>query len=145
MFLRSMIDATKPVRLAADNAIGCSTVYRYLDEALAVVAAQAPDLHAALVAAEDAGYGYVMIDGTLTATNRSRTIGPTQRGKPGGHPPCAGGWLGKHGHHGGNVQVVTAPNGWPIWTSPAHPGREHDATYARALRNLLDELETWSN
>ena len=63
MFLRWMIDAAKPVRLAADNAIGGSTAYRYLDEALSVVADQAPDLHQALLSAKDAGYGYVMIDG----------------------------------------------------------------------------------
>jgi DDE superfamily endonuclease len=44
-------------------------------------------------------------------------------------------WSGKHKHHGGNVQVVSAPDGWPLWmplwTSEVCPGREHDITAAR--------------
>ena len=41
-------------------------------------------------------------------------------------------WSGKHKHHGGNVQVVSAPDGWPLWTSGVRPGREHDMSAARA-------------
>ena len=41
-------------------------------------------------------------------------------------------WSGKHAAHGGNVQVIAAPDGWPIWTSPVRPGREHDTTALRA-------------
>ncbi|MFG1866642.1 hypothetical protein [Micromonospora arborensis] len=26
-------------------------------------------------------------------------------------------WSGKHKHHGGNIQVVAVPDGWPLWTS----------------------------
>lgn len=40
-------------------------------------------------------------------------------------------WSGKHDNHGGNVQVITAPDGWPLWTSPVRPGREHDTTAVR--------------
>ena len=53
-----------------------------------------------------AGYSHVHLDGTLIRTDRSRAIGPT-----------AGvdlWWSGKHHHHGGNVQVITAPDGWPL-------------------------------
>jgi len=37
----------------------------------------------------------------------------------------------KHANHGGNVQVVSVPDGWPIWTSEVRPGREHDTTAVR--------------
>jgi hypothetical protein len=37
-------------------------------------------------------------------------------------------WSGKHKHHGGNIQVISVPDGWPLWTSPVRPGREHDMT-----------------
>jgi hypothetical protein len=30
-------------------------------------------------------------------------------------------WSGKHAAHGGNVQVIAAPDGWPIWTSGCGP------------------------
>ena len=135
MFLRWMLDATKPARLAADNAIGCSTSHRYVDEALAVVAAQAPQLRTALEQAREAGYRHVAIDGTLIAADRSRAIGPTA----GVDLWCSG----KHHHHGGNVQVITAPDGFPIYTSPVRPGREHDTAAARAHPGLLDELTAW--
>ena len=95
MFLRWMIDATKVERLAGDNAIGRSTAHRYLNEATGVLAAQAPDLHAALRDAKAAGHRHVMIDGTLIATDRSRAIGPTKG--------VDLWWSGKHHHHGGNV------------------------------------------
>ncbi|KJK34614.1 transposase [Streptomyces variegatus] len=48
-------------------------------------------------------------------------------------------WSGKHKHHGGNVQVISAPDGWPIWVSPVRPGREHDTTCART-HGLVDAL-----
>ncbi len=35
-------------------------------------------------------------------------------------------WSGKHASHGGNVQVIAAPDGWPLRTSPVRPDREHD-------------------
>jgi len=42
--------------------------------------------------------------------------------------------------HGGNVQVITAPDGWPIWTSDVRPGREHDTTATRAHTEILPAL-----
>ena len=51
---------------------------------------------------------------------------------------------GKHHHHG-DVQVMTAPDGWPLWTSPVRPGREHDVTCARAHPDLLPALDTWTD
>jgi len=52
-------------------------------------------------------------------------------------------WSGKHRHHGGNIQAVCAPDGWPLWTSDVRPGREHDTTAARADPELLIELADW--
>jgi DDE superfamily endonuclease len=40
-------------------------------------------------------------------------------------------WSGKHRHHGGNIQVVSTPDGLPLWTSGVRPGREHDMRAAR--------------
>jgi hypothetical protein len=40
----------------------------------------------------------------------------------------------KHRRHGVNVQVVTDPDGWLLWFSPALPGRAHDLTAARIHR-----------
>ncbi|MDQ1049276.1 hypothetical protein QFZ76_007512 [Streptomyces sp. V4I2] len=37
------------------------------------------------------------------------------------------------------MQVIAAPDGWPIWVSPVRPGREHDTTCARA-HGLVDAL-----
>lgn len=48
-------------------------------------------------------------------------------------------WSGKHHHHGGNIQVISAPDGWPLWTSDVRPGREHDTTCLRH-HNVLAEL-----
>ena len=60
------------------------------------------------------------------------------------HPgPTAGvdlWWSGKHDNHGGNVQVVTVPDGWPIWTSDVRPGREHDTTAIRTQPENLPAL-----
>jgi hypothetical protein len=54
-------------------------------------------------------------------------------------------WSGKHQHHGGNVQVISTPDGRPIRVSPVRPGRERDTTCARhhglieALNRLADQ------
>jgi DDE superfamily endonuclease len=46
----------------------------------------------------------------------------------------------KHHNHGGNVQVLTVPDGWPIWTSGVRPGREHDTTAVRTHTEILPAL-----
>lgn len=132
LIIRWFVDGTRVLQLAHDNAISTSTSYDYLHEGIDVLAAQAPSLHGALLAAKVAGYGHITIDGTLIATDRVSAPGPT-----------AGvdlWWSGKHEHHGGNIQVITAPDGWPIWTSPVRPGREHDTTAARAHTQILPAL-----
>jgi hypothetical protein len=135
LVLRWFLDDTRMSALARDNAVSSSTAYDYRDEAIAVLAAQRPSLHGALLAAKTAGHTHVIVDGTLIHTDRIATPGPT-----------AGvdlWWSGKHKHHGGNIQVVSAPDGWPLWTSPVRPGREHDTTAARADPDLLALVAAW--
>jgi hypothetical protein len=46
--LRWFRDRTSPQALARDHQIGRATAYRYVDEVIDVLAAEAPDLHEAL-------------------------------------------------------------------------------------------------
>jgi len=45
---------------------------------------------------------------------------------------------GKAHTHGGNIQAVLAPDGFPLWVSPVEPGSVHDITAAR--RHALPAL-----
>lgn len=131
-FLRWLLDGTRVSQLVRDNNISTSTGYERLHETTAVLAAQAPGLHSALLAAKAAGYDYVLLDGTLIETDRIATPGPT--------PGVDLWWSAKYKNHGGNIQVVCAPDGWPLWTSPVRPGREHDTTCLRTHPGMLDTL-----
>jgi len=135
LVLRWLFDDTRMAQLARDNGIGVSTAYDYRDEAITVLTARKPSLHGALLAAKAAGHTHVIVDGTLISTDRNSTPGPT-RG-------VDLWWSGKHRHHGGNIQVVSAPDGWPLWTSQVRPGREHDTTAARADPDLLTQIAAW--
>lgn len=135
LVLRWFLDDTRMSQLARDNAISASTAYEYRDEAITVLAARRPGLHGALLAAKVAGLTHVILDGTLIPTDRSCRPGPT--------PGVDLWWSGKHKHHGGNVQVLSAPDGWPLWTSDVRPGREHDTTAARADPVLLQRITEW--
>ncbi|MEV0811530.1 transposase family protein [Micromonospora sp. NPDC050200] len=132
LVLRWLLDGARMTQLTRDNAISRTTGYDYLHEGIAVLAAKAPSLHGALLAAKAAGYDYVLLDGTLIETDRVSTPGPTEG--------VDLWWSKKHANHGGNIQVVTAPDGWPLWTSPVRPGREHDTTCLRTHPDLLDTL-----
>jgi len=135
LVIRWFIDGTRLRQLAGDNQVGKTTAYDYLHEGIAVLAAQAPGLQGALLAAKLAGHPHVIIDGTLIETDRCRTPGPT--------PGVDLWWSGKHDNHGGNVQVLTAPDGWPLWTSEVRPGREHDTTCLRAHTEVLPLITAW--
>ncbi|GAA1740370.1 hypothetical protein GCM10009809_39870 [Isoptericola hypogeus] len=128
--LRWYVDGTRVKQLARDARIGLSTAYRYIDGALGVLAKAMPSLAGALLAAKIAGHDRVMIDGTLIPTDRLKVPGPTKG--------VDLWWSGKHKKHGGNVQVVTAADGWPIWVSPVCAGRTHDTTAARTHEGLLN-------
>jgi hypothetical protein len=136
LVLRWFLDNTRLVQLAGDNAIGKSTAYDYLHEGIDVLAAQRPDLHTALQAAKQAGHSHINLDGTLIYTDRISIPGPT--------PGVDLWWSGKHSHHGGNIQVLSTPDGWPLWTSEVRPGREHDVTCLRTHEGLLDAIREWT-
>ncbi|GAA3784803.1 hypothetical protein GCM10022403_019400 [Streptomyces coacervatus] len=111
-----------PTAHACPNSPG-TTGYRSLHEGLTLLADQAPDLSTALERAAAAGYSHLNLDGTVIRTDRVAAPCPNKADL------C---WSGKHKHHRGNVQVISTPDGWPIWVSPVRPGREHDTTCARA-------------
>ena len=85
-----------------------------LNETLEVLASWAPGLHEALVGLGEGDF--VIVDGTLIPTDRIRAD----------EPYCSQ----KHKKHGMNIQVVTTPDGTPLWFSRATPGRPHDLTAA---------------
>jgi hypothetical protein len=144
LVLRWFVDGTRLAQLAADNRIGSSTAYRYLHEGIDVLAAAAPGLRGALLAARAAGHAHVTVDGTLVRTDRCRAPGPTARTDRSGRRVDLW-WSGKHAAHGGNVQVIAAPDGWPIWTSGVRPGREHDTTALRTHPEVLALLGEWND
>ncbi len=110
--------------LAADAELSIATAYRYLHEALDVIAIHAPDLSDVLARARRGGQPFVCLDGTLVPTDRMAT-----RAEGGRHL-----WYsGKHHAFGGTVQVLCDPGGFPLWISDVRPGSTHDLTAAREL------------
>jgi hypothetical protein len=105
--------------LAGGFAVGTTTVYRYVREALDLLAVRAPTLQQAIEVAR--GKAYVVLDGTLLRIDRVGMIGGRDR-------PF---YSGKHKCHGVNVQVIADPAGRLIWASPALPGARHDMGAAR--------------
>jgi hypothetical protein len=136
LVLRWFLDATRVAQLAYDNAIALSTAYARLHEGVDVLAALAPDAHEALLAAKAAGATHVNLDGTLIHTDRVAARGPNGADLW---------WSGKHKHHGGNIQVLSNPEGFPGWVSEVRPGREHDTTCAKAAAGLLPALELFDD
>jgi hypothetical protein len=113
--------------LACGFAIGTSTVYRYLREALELLAAMAPTLAEAIDVAR--GKAFVILDGTLLRIDRVGMTGGRDR-------PY---YSGKHKVHGLNVQVLADPAGRLIWISPPLPGARHDMGAARE-HGIIDAL-----
>jgi DDE superfamily endonuclease len=144
LVLRWFVDGTRLAQLAADNRIGRSTAYRYLHESIDALAAAAPGLRGALLAARAAGHPHVTVDGTLLRTDRCHVPGPTARTDRSGRQVDLW-WSGKHAAHGGNIQVIAAPDGWPIWTSGGRPGREHDTTALCTHAEALPLLTEWTD
>jgi hypothetical protein len=56
--------------IAAGFGVSTATAWRYVNETVALLAARAPKLRRALRDAKDAGYAYVVIDGTLIPVYR---------------------------------------------------------------------------
>lgn len=105
--------------------IGIATVYRYIREAIEVLAVRAPTLATAMETARTKAF--VILDGTLLPIDRIAADTPY--------------YSGKHKRHGMNVQVLTDPFGRLLWASPALPGATHDLTAARS-HGIVDALAT---
>jgi DDE superfamily endonuclease/Helix-turn-helix of DDE superfamily endonuclease len=103
--------------LAAGCGIGTATAWRYVTETVGLLAARSPKLRRALARAQEAGHGYVIIDGTLIPIDRVAADRPF--------------YSGKHRKHGMNLQVIASPDGEIVWVSGPLPGAVHDLTAAR--------------
>jgi transposase len=102
-------------RLAAGFGIGVATVYRYVREALDLLATLAPTLdHVVYRASRQL---WVILDGTLIPIDRVADDRPY--------------YAGKHKRHGVNVQILADTRGRLLWASPALPGATHDVAAAR--------------
>jgi hypothetical protein len=124
--LRWFRDKTAITSLARDHGISRATGYRYVDEVIAVLAAEAPELPDALARAMADGVAFVILDGKVIPADRCREKTVSVKGE------VIDLWYsGKAHRHGGNVQAVTRPDGFPLWLSPAEPGSVHDITAAR--------------
>jgi hypothetical protein len=120
-------DRTGVEALARDHGISRATAYRYVDEVITVLARQAPDLHEALKRAKDGGFSHVILDGTVIVCDRCKEPAVSVKGE------VIDLWYsGKTHAHGGNIQAVIAPDGFPLWVSEVEPGSVHDITAARA-------------
>lgn len=120
-------------QLAAGFRIGTSTVYRYVREAVDLLAALAPTLDEGVRAASTKAY--VLLDGTLLPIDRVAADRPF--------------YSGKHRRHGMNVQVIADPFGRLLWASPALPGAIHDVRAARehGIVRALDQagITCWAD
>jgi hypothetical protein len=124
--LRWFRDRTAPDALARDHGVSRATAYRYLDEVTEVLAAQAPDLHEALERAAGEGFSHVILDGKIIPADRCREKVTSVKGE------AIDVWYSGKAHaHGGNIQAVCAPDGFPLWVSEVEPGSVHDITAAR--------------
>ena len=107
-----------PERLGRDHQLSRATAYRYLDEVITVLADQAPDLHQALRQAHEQGMTYVILDDTVIMTDR---VGEKTTGVQGKTIDL---WSSrKAGEHGGYIQALSAPNGFPCGSPMSNPAR----------------------
>ena len=110
-------------RLACGFEIGVTTAWRYVREAIDLLAATADERGAAMNRIHR--LAYAILDGTLIPIDRVADQKPY--------------YSGKHRRHGVNVQVIADPAGRLIWASAALPGSAHDLTAART-HGIIDAL-----
>jgi hypothetical protein len=124
-------DAAAYADLACGFKVGTSTVYRYVREALDLLAEMAPTLDQAIEVAS--GKAFVILEGTLLRIDR---VGITS-----GYDRAL--YSGKHKAHGLNVQLIADPIGRLVWISPPLPGARHDmgATHEHDIIDALTEHE----
>ena len=104
-------------QLAAGFGVSIATVYRYVHDAVALLAEFAPDLKEALTSTDPRGY--LLLDGTVAETDETST--PDQ-------------YSGKAKRPGVNLQLLTDHAGRILWLSPALPGAVNDVKAARTHR-----------
>ena len=124
--LRWFRDRTRIEALGRDHDISRATAYRYVAEAIDVLAAQAPGLAGALERALADGVPYVILDGKVFATDACAGTAESAKGEE-----ISLWYSGKTRSYGANVQAVMHPGGLPIWTGPAEPGSVPDIDAAR--------------
>ena len=91
-----------------------------------MLAQEAPELGEALERARDEGLPHVILDGKIIEADRCREKTISVKGEADNL------WYSGKAHcHGGNVQAVFTPGGFPLWVSDAEPGSVHDITAAR--------------
>ena len=110
-------------QLAAGFGVEITTAYRYVAEAVELLAVLAPTLADAVRTASEKAF--VLLDGTLLPIDRIAADRPF--------------YSGKHKKHGMNVQVLTDRFGRLLWASPALPGAVHDVRAARE-HGIIDAL-----
>ncbi len=116
--LRWFRDRTAADALARDHGISRATAYRCLDEVVIVLAEQAPDLREALEHAKDKGFSHLILDGKIIPCDRCKEPAVSVRGE------VIDLWYSGKAHaHGGNVQAVLAPDGFPLWSRRWNPAR----------------------
>jgi DDE superfamily endonuclease/Helix-turn-helix of DDE superfamily endonuclease len=101
--------------LAAGFGLGVATVYRYVTEAVDLLAGLAGCPTATLLRARPGDL--LILDGTLIETDRTAD---------------RANYSGKHHRYGVNIQQLTDARGVPLWSSPGLPGSSHDLTAVRA-------------
>nr|BFD87937.1 IS5/IS1182 family transposase [Streptomyces sp. Xyl84] len=131
--LAHMRDGHSYARLAAGFGAGTTTAYRYITEAVELLASLAPSLaDAARTASTKA---FVLLDGTLLPIDRIAAD--------------LSFYSGKHNKHGMNVQILADPSGRLRFVSPALPGAVHDVRAAREhgiIRTLTDaDIKCWAD
>jgi hypothetical protein len=131
-------DRPDVARLGKGFGISQATAYRYLDEAITVLAVRAPDLRKALDQAKEQGLPHLILDGKVVAADRCKEKTISRKGKP-----IDRWYSGKAHGFGGNIQALFTPGGIPLWVSPVLPGGVHDITAARehALAILRPSLK----
>ena len=103
MVLAHLRNGTTYAQLAAGFQVGTSTVFRYISEAVGLLAQLAPTLQDAIRAASRKAF--VLLDGTLLPIDRTAADQSF--------------YSGKHKKHGMNVQVIADPFGRLVWASLA--------------------------
>jgi hypothetical protein len=110
-------------RLAHGFEIGVSTAWRYVREAVDLLAAAAGDLATAMGRIRT--LAYAILDGTLIPIDRVADQKPY--------------YSGKQKRHGVKVQVIADAVGRLVWASAALPGSTHDLTAART-HSIIEAL-----